>query len=146
MSTTYEQLKTSGDYQIVSALGTSILFIGIIIAILTIVSNWILFKRAGEKSWYSIIPLLSQYKLIKIAKGERSLLWFILMFVPIANIIITVMVLYKFAQNFTKKDDSILPILNLLCPFIVGPILAFGKYKKYTNPIDGSDRVIDPSI
>ena len=38
-----------------------------VIFILTIIANWVLFKKAGEKGWKSIIPIYNTVVLFKIA-------------------------------------------------------------------------------
>lgn len=104
--------------------GGMTLFIVVIIA-----SMWKLFTKAGQPGWVAIIPIYNNYILtVKIAKLE--ILWFILQFVPLINIVAAYMVWAAVARKFGKSE--VYAIGLLLLPFIFVPMLAFGdaKYKK----------------
>ena len=49
-------------------------FINIVVFVLTIVSSWLLYNKAGEPGWAAIIPFYSSYVRFKIA-GKKKLYW-----------------------------------------------------------------------
>ncbi len=86
---------------------------------------WKIFEKAGQPGWAAIIPIYNVYIMIKIAK--RPGWWLLLMFIPLINIIIGIIVLIDFAKNFGK--DTGFAIGLLLLGFIFFPILAFDDSK-----------------
>ena len=70
------------------------------IAAVTIVGLWKLFEKAGEPGWTSLIPFLNTYKLYKMAFGNGW--WFLLLFVPIADIVVYIMLAVKLARSFGR--------------------------------------------
>ena len=102
------------------------------IAIVTIVSLWKIFQKAGQKGWAAIIPVYSNYIQLKIVK--KPAWWLILYFVPLVNIVISINVLYNMALVFNKGGGFAAGLVFL--PFIFYPILAFGKaqYRPSSQP------------
>lgn len=49
-------------------------FINIVVFVLTIVASWMLYSKAGEPGWASIIPFYSSYVKFKIS-GKKKLFW-----------------------------------------------------------------------
>lgn len=92
------------------------------ICIVCIVAEWKLFVKAGEPGWAVLIPFYGQYVLFKIAMGNGWL--FLLAFVPIVNIVVSIMVLFKLAQAFGKGIGYGFGLLFLAPIFIC--MLAFG--------------------
>ena len=89
------------------------------------VSMWKIFVKAGKAGWASLIPIYNSIVMLEIAKLP---IWYILlMFVPIVNIIISVVIMAKMAKAFGKGTGFVLGMLFL--PLIFYPILAFGKSK-----------------
>ncbi len=82
---------------------------------------WRIFEKAGQPGWAAIIPIYNVYIMLKIAK--RPGWWLILMFIPLINIIIGIIVTIDIANNFEK--DTGFAIGLILLGFIFWPILAF---------------------
>lgn len=102
--------------------------IAIIIAIIIIVAHWKIFTKAGKPGWASIIPIYNTIVLLEII--GRPIWWFILLFIPLVNIVILVIISIDLAKAFGKGAGYALLLIFL--PFIGFPMLAFGNatYKK----------------
>lgn len=95
----------------------------IVIVFLMIVSMWKIFVKAGKAGWASLVPIYNTIVMLEIVKLP---VWYILlMFVPIVNVIIGVVVMAKMAKAFGKGTGFVLGMLFL--PLIFYPILAFDK-------------------
>jgi len=94
----------------------SLLFVFLIISI------WVMYDKAGQPGWGSIIPIYNLYLLCKIA--QRPGWWLLLMFIPIVSIFIYILIYMDIAKNFGKGAGFGLGLFFL--PFIFIPILAFG--------------------
>lgn len=97
----------------------------IAIAILGLVAMWKIFEKAGKPGWHSIIPFLNMYDLVEIS-GYNGWL-FLLMFVPIANLVIAIMTYVGLAKKFGKSTGFAIGLIFL--SFIFECILAFGDSK-----------------
>ena len=83
---------------------------------------WTVFVKAGQPGWAAIVPLYNVIVLLKIA--GKPLWWFLLMLVPLVNIIVVFIVAIAIAKNFGKGTGFGVG-LALLGP-IFYPILAWG--------------------
>lgn len=92
------------------------------IAVITLISAWMIFEKAGEAGWKSLIPFYNTWVLTQFTGAGA--LWFILMFVPFVNFIALVVVVMKLAESFGKSAGFGIGLL--LLSFIFFPILAFG--------------------
>ena len=108
------------------AVAADIGLIGIVIwlavIVFIIVAMWKVFTKAGQPGWGAIIPIYNAYLLCKIA-GKPGW-WLLLMFVPIVNIVIAVMVALGISANFGKGGGFAVGLL--LLPIVFYPILGFG--------------------
>jgi len=114
---------------VVSGLGMAFIFsfflISSIIWLIMVIAHWRLFTKAGQPGWASIIPIFNFYILLKII-GKPSW-WLILLFIPVANVIIAIWSTNLLAKRFGK--DELYTFGLLLFPYIFYPILAFGSAK-----------------
>ncbi len=90
--------------------------------ILMIVACWKIFTKAGRPGWASIIPFYNAYVLFDIAWGKGIL--FLLMFIPIVNIVVSIMLMVKLARAFGKGIGFAIGMI--LLPMIFYCILGFG--------------------
>lgn len=97
--------------------------VGIIVAIIVIASLWKIFSKAGQPGWAAIIPVYNYYVMLQVA--GRPGWWLILLFVPLVNIVVALIVTYDLAKAFGKGFGFFLGMLFL--GFIFYPILAFGS-------------------
>lgn len=98
--------------------------IWLVIAILVIVALWKIFVKAGKPGWASLIPFYNIYVLLKIVgKPGWWLIWY---FIPIANIIVSIIVSVRLAHAF--KRSTVFGVVLLWLFSLVGYlILGFGK-------------------
>lgn len=89
--------------------------IGLILMILAFAGMWKTFEKAGMKGWKGIIPVYNMYLLItEIAK--KPWWYLLLLFVPIANLVIMIIVGIEVAKAFGKGTGL----------FVFYPLLGFG--------------------
>ena len=67
---------------------------------ISIAAMWIMFTKAHEEGWASIVPFYNMYVLFKITWGSGWL--FLLLLIPIADIVIWIITMVKLAQVFGK--------------------------------------------
>lgn len=99
------------------------LIIWLAVVILMIVSIWKVFTKAGQPGWACIIPIYNAYVMLKVA-GKPGW-WLLLLFIPVVNFIISLIIPFAVAGNFGKGAGFGIGLL--LLPFIFYPILAFGN-------------------
>ena len=107
--------------------GTIIMYL--VIIALMIVANWKIFTKAGRPGWASIIPFYNLYTEFEIV-GMNGWL-FLLLLVPIANIVILIMYNIKLANVFGKGTGFAIGLIFLNMIFSL--ILAFGS-AEYQGP------------
>ena len=112
------------------------MFIGIFqILLLTIITSiiiipiWVIFSKANQPGWASIIPIYSSLVWLKII--GKPWYWLILFIIPYLNLVFIIWSINLMSKSF-GKDESFTVGLVLL-PIIFYPILAFGN-SKYIGP------------
>ena len=101
----------------------SIILFSLLLSAFLIVTYWIIYKKAGEEGWESIVPLYNGYILFKFTWGNGWL--FLLWLIPFVNIVIGIMTMIKLAQVFGKGGGFACGLIFL--PIIFLPIMAFNK-------------------
>jgi len=96
--------------------------VGLAFLVLVVAGMWKVFTKAGQPGWAVLVPILNLYFLLKIA--GRPGWWLILMFIPLVNIIIAIIVAMEIATAFGKGAGFGLGLVFL--GFIFYPILGFG--------------------
>jgi len=104
------------------------IIIGLSITVLEIVALWFVLEKAGEPGWAAIIPIYNYLMVIKVA--GKPWWFFLLMFIPIVNIVIYIIILNGLSKNFGKDEAFTVGLFFLR--FIFLPILGFGK-SEYTG-------------
>ncbi|HPS41098.1 MAG TPA: DUF5684 domain-containing protein [Anaerolineaceae bacterium] len=104
----------------------------IAIIVFYIICMWKIFVKAGKPGWASIIPIYSS--LVQLEILGRPWWWLLLLFVPLVNIVISIMIIFDMAKVFGKDTGFGFGLLFL--SFIFIPILAFGD-AQYLGPIAG---------
>jgi hypothetical protein len=95
--------------------------IGLLIAIVVIIGLWKIFVKAGQPGWASIIPIYNAYIICKIA-GKPGW-WVILLFIPIVNFVIAIILWVELAKRFGKGIGYAIGLI--LLSFIFVPMLGF---------------------
>lgn len=117
-------LQTSGDYSRSSGPGLIGMLFFLLLALFFGYCMYKIFKRAGkENAWMGFIPILNYIPLLEIAK--KPLWWILLMFIPIVNVVIAIIVWMRVAKAFGKSDAYGI-LVPLLSPIML-PVFAFGK-------------------
>ena len=93
------------------------------VTIFMIAAMWKVLVKAGQPGWGILIPFYNSYLVLKVA--GRPGWWLILLFIPLVNIIIELIVSIDIAKNFGKGTGFGLGLFFL--GFIFFPILAFGS-------------------
>ncbi len=87
--------------------------------------GWLrVFPKAGRPWWAALIPLYNVYVLV-VGVARLSLLWFVLIFVPVLGIIPAILVNLEVARRFGKSEAFGLGLT--LLGFVFYPLLGFGS-------------------
>ena len=101
-------------------------FVYVLLVLYYIMMNavlWMLFTKDKITPWYSVIPFYNYYLIFKICR-----LPFIILFVPLANIVLLVMLPYRITKQY--QGNKYLKVGSVLLP----PILLYIAFdKKFTN-------------
>ena len=92
---------------------------------------WKLFQKAGRKGWEAIVPLYNIIVLLKIV--GRPLWWFIMLLVPVINLIFFAAVLSDLYRSFGRHSFGA-HTLGILFFFIYTPYIAFSEKTAYLGP------------
>jgi hypothetical protein len=101
--------------------GSTILLLYLIVIALMVVSEWIVFTKAGQPGWAAIIPIYNTWVLLKVA-GKPGW-WIILFLIPLVNIVTWILVCVGMANRFGHGGGFGVGLM--LLPFIFLPMLAF---------------------
>lgn len=116
-----------GNLDILGGITAGVFFLSILfvlaVAVFSIVIMWRIFEKAGEHGWAAIIPFYQNYVLFKITWGQGWL--FLLLFLPIINIVTCIITMIKLAKAFNKDGAFAVGLIFLNIIFLA--ILAFGK-------------------
>ena len=99
------------------------------VTIIMIIANWKIFTKAGREGWKAIIPIYNNWVLFEIAGMQGALS--LLLFVPIANIVVLIMCYLNLAKVFGKDTGFAIGLILLNPIFVL--ILAFSKDIKYVG-------------
>ena len=98
-----------------------IIYIAIIVAV--IAGWWMIFTKAGEAGWKSLIPIWNILVLLKII--GREWWWIILMLIPIVGFVIWIIVALDLAKSYGRGTGFGIGLIFL--PYIWSLILGFGS-------------------
>ena len=98
-----------------------LIYLAIIIAV--IAGWWMIFTKAGEAGWKSIIPIWNYLIILKVV--GRDWWWILLLLIPIVNFIVLIIVSIDLAKSFGRGTGFGIG-LALLAP-IFAMILGFGS-------------------
>jgi hypothetical protein len=95
----------------------------LVVGLLILISNWKVFEKAGRPGWAAIIPIYNAVVLLQIV--GKPTWWVLLLFVPVANIIVSVIVCLQLAKKFGYDIGFGIGLILLSVVFL--PMLAFGS-------------------
>lgn len=97
--------------------------ISLALCVFVLVCMWIVFRKAGKPGWAAIVPFYNLYVLFDITWGSG--IRFLLLLIPIYNIILSIQTQVRLARAFGKSGGFAAGLVFL--PYIFVPLLAFGK-------------------
>ncbi|MEP5338610.1 MAG: signal peptidase I [Algibacter sp.] len=106
----------------------------LIIQVIHGLGTWKLYIKAGRQAWEAFVPVYNGVVLMKII--NRPTWWIVLLFLPVVNIIMLVVVWVETARSFGKN--------SYLDTFLA--VITFGFYNFYLNYIADVDYVNDRSL
>lgn len=113
--------------------------IATVASIIMIVSQWIIYKKAGQKGWASIVPIYNMVVLLKIV--ELPVWYIFLLIIPFANIYATFKIYIELAHKFGQSTGF--GVASVFFNIICFPILAFSKnvtYKGSNNEVNNNSQ------
>lgn len=121
--------STYGSTTGLAAIGTTYMVMMLAIIVVAIVANWKIFTKAGKPGWAAIVPFYNLYVQFQIA-GMNGWM-FLLLLVPIVNIVVAIMLYVNLAKAFGKSTGFAVGLIFL--NFIFMLILAFGSAEYVGN-------------
>lgn len=129
LDTVYGEGGVLTDFVKLVGMGVLIAYLIVCLAViaLCIVAYWFIFKKAGEHPWAAVVPFYNNYCLFHMTWGNGWI--FLTLFIPLANIVISIMTLHKLSKAFGHGAGWTCGLVFLSVVFL--PMLAFGK-SRYT--------------
>jgi len=93
--------------------------------VLNFAGLWRVFRKAEVKPWWSLIPIVNLFGLVKVARLESY--WALVLLIPILNLITLAYLVGGISKAFNKPTAYAIGLYFL--PFIFYPILGFGNAK-----------------
>ena len=130
------EFAQNAELQTVAAAGGAIFMVfmlaALALSVVMIAGMWALFTKAGKPGWMAIIPILNAWVLVEIS--GRSALWFVLMFIPLVNLVAILLIWMDVAKSFGKGPEYGIGLL--LLPYVFVPVLGFGsaQYTPQASP------------
>lgn len=115
-----DDMYTSGSG---AGLGITFWIFYLAFIIFFIVVMWKIYVKAGKPGWGSIVPIYNTILMLEIV--DRPIWWIFLLFIPIVNFVISIIITIDLAKAFGKGTGFGVGMIFL--PFIFQPILAFGS-------------------
>ncbi|HTF18381.1 MAG TPA: DUF4199 family protein [Chryseolinea sp.] len=91
--------------------------------IITMEALWKIFKKAGKEGWASLVPIYNTITMLDIV--GKPAVWFLLMFIPIVNVVLGIWVVNLLAKRFGKSESYTIGLL--LLPFVFYPLLGLSE-------------------
>lgn len=110
----------------------ALIIILLIVRLGVTIGYWKLFEKAGVEGWRSLIPIYSEYYVIRIL--GKPVWWMLYLFIPILNIFTYFVLLFDLLKCF-GKDSLFNQFLLLFGFFIYLPYLGFQKDVKYIGKL-----------
>lgn len=101
----------------------------LLFSLLLCLSSYKIFEKAGKKRWQSFIPIYNLIVMLDIVKMNG--LYFLLLLLPITNVLIIYIMLYRLSIVFVTEKKFALGLI--LCAAIFLPILNYSNELKLTE-------------
>jgi hypothetical protein len=106
-----------------AAVSGVMMIINLVMIVIMIISMWKIFSKAGKPGWAAIVPIYNLIVFLEVA--GKPLWWIVMFFIPLVNIVFSIMALAALFKNFGKGAGWVVGAIFL--PFIFYPMLAFGS-------------------
>ena len=122
----YTYYTTTSTSDAFASIGAGTWIAALAVAVFSIVTMWIIFKKAGQPGWAILIPI---YNLIVLLKVVNLDWWQVLIFVfvPFASVVYAILIPLRLAKVFGKSTSF--GVLSIFFSIITNAILAFGEAK-----------------
>lgn len=124
-----QQQQGGGGGAVGAIVGLIFVIFWLALLALIIVGAWKMYAKAGQPGWSAIVPIYNVYIWTKIV--GRPWWWMLLCFIPVVNIVFTIILSLDMAKSFGKSALFGVGIALLGGIFI--PILGFNS-DKYVGP------------
>ena len=114
-------IATTTSSPAMTGLFLGIMIFSIILGLISVISYWKVFNKAGKPGIASIIPIYNCIVMIQIAK--LSLVYLVLLLIPVVNIFAIFKINIEIAKKFGNKTGF--GVGMTLLPIIFAPLLAF---------------------
>ncbi len=111
------------DKIVLSSLVGLLIQILVLFLIITVESQWKIYKKAGKEGWASIVPIYNIIVLLEIIK--KPTWWLIMLLIPFVNIIFAIWMTNLLSKRFNKDEGFTIGLIFL--PFIFYPLLGMSK-------------------
>ncbi len=118
---------SSGAAGSVGGIVTAVIVIAIVLFYL--IAYWRIFSKAGRPGILAIIPIVSTFVLLSIV--GRPLWWFVLFLIPVVNIVMAIIVYNDLSKSFGHGAGFTVGLV--LLPEIFIPVLGYGG-SRYVGP------------
>ena len=106
------------------AYSPALVVLWIVVCVVLVVSNWKIFTKAGKPGWAIFIPFYNIIVMLEIV-GKPTWWLVMLIFVPVANAVFGIMIIYNLVLKFGKPGWHVL--LAIFFSIVYYPYLAFSK-------------------
>jgi len=111
-------------------MGAIMVVVFLAVLVMLIAATWRIHTKAGKPGWACLVPIYNLIVMLEIIK--RPVWWIVLLFVPIANLVVAFMMAMDIAECFGKSRGWGFFMLTILA--IIGyPIIGLSD-AKYTAP------------
>jgi hypothetical protein len=106
-----------------SGLPIVVLLLVLAVSLLLSAASWIIFERAGQAGWKSLVPFYNCFVLMEIS-GKPGW-WMFLLFIPIVGVVVYLLSMLSLAVKFGRSQ--LFGVGIFILPMIFLPLLAFGR-------------------
>ncbi len=122
-STTIDPALTGAAVGILSVGFLIILFIAAVLQLLAWAGMWTAASKADQVGILACIPIVQVF--IWLIMADKPLWWFVLMFIPLVNFVILIVMMHEISKRFGRGVGTTIGLIFL--PFVFWPILGFGS-------------------
>ncbi|MBP9758888.1 signal peptidase I [Candidatus Dojkabacteria bacterium] len=111
----------------------------LVVMVIMIAAMWKIFAKAGKPGWAAIVPIYNMIVLLEIV--GKPAWWVVLMFVPVVNAVMMILVSIELAKVFGKGSGFGIGLA--FASIIFFPMLGFGK-GQYKGAVAVSTQPVAP--